>query len=231
MVAQADILNVLSTILDPEMPISIVDLGIVHAVRVVEDPAPRADPVVCATPAPCADAGPGVPPAGHTGSKVAGSARVEIEILPTFVGCPALTVLEHQIVQKVGELSGVGHVCVRFVHHPPWTVDRITPAGREALRRHGVTVPRAGAAMPRPAAPVPLGRPPTAFQPDRAGHPQAARQAGEPGSPDPVALEAIPCPFCGGTETVLESPFGPTRCRMIYYCPTCKNSFEHLKRV
>ena len=28
-----------------------------------------------------------------------------------------------------------------------------------------------------------------------------------------------------------DSPFGPTRCRMIYYCESCRNPFEHLKKV
>lgn len=37
------------------------------------------------------------------------------------------------------------------------------------------------------------------------------------------------CPFCGEDRTTLTSPFGPTRCRMIYYCDACKNQFEHMK--
>jgi ring-1,2-phenylacetyl-CoA epoxidase subunit PaaD len=39
------------------------------------------------------------------------------------------------------------------------------------------------------------------------------------------------CPFCGSDEVLLESAFGPTRCRMIYYCSACRNPFEHMKRI
>ena len=46
-----------------------------------------------------------------------------------------------------------------------------------------------------------------------------------------LQISAIPCPFCDSRSTRLESPFGPTRCRSVYYCPACKNTFEHMKRV
>ena len=39
------------------------------------------------------------------------------------------------------------------------------------------------------------------------------------------------CPFCDSSDTRVDSPFGPTRCRMIYYCDSCHNSFEHIKPV
>lgn len=37
------------------------------------------------------------------------------------------------------------------------------------------------------------------------------------------------CPYCHSTQTRLDSPFGPTRCRQIHYCPACHNSFEHIR--
>ena len=39
------------------------------------------------------------------------------------------------------------------------------------------------------------------------------------------------CPFCGSKETVNENPFGPTPCRAVYYCQTCRNPFEQFKPV
>jgi ring-1,2-phenylacetyl-CoA epoxidase subunit PaaD len=39
------------------------------------------------------------------------------------------------------------------------------------------------------------------------------------------------CPFCGGTKTHLENAFGPTPCRSLYYCDTCRNPFEQFKTV
>ena len=88
MVTRDTILDVLRTIDDPEMPISIVDLGIVEDVRIAE-----------------ADADP--------------AEQVEIDILPTFIGCPALPMIEQNITQKVGLLDGVESVRVRFVFDQP----------------------------------------------------------------------------------------------------------------
>ncbi len=163
MVTQEAIFDVLRTIDDPEMPISIVDLGIVEQVRVLD-----------------------------TGQ----AAQVEIDVLPTFVGCPALPVLERDITEQVGRLDGVERVTVRFVFEPPWSVDRISEQGRKSLEEIGVTVP------------------------------------GRTGDQQPVQVDLpVACPFCKSTETHLTSPFGPTRCRMIYYCDACRNSCEHMKRV
>ena len=160
---------VLQTIDDPEMPISIVDLGIVEAVAIDD-------------------------------------AHATITVLPTFVGCPALSMIEDEIRRAVSALDGIEAVTVRFVHAPPWSVDRITDAGRAQLKAHGVTVP------------------------ERGGLCGADHDRG-PSDPIPLRTSAIPCPFCGSTETRMESPFGPARCRQIYYCDGCRNTFEHLKRV
>ncbi len=39
------------------------------------------------------------------------------------------------------------------------------------------------------------------------------------------------CPFCGSTKTRNENPFGPTPCRSLYYCESCRNPFEQFKPV
>jgi ring-1,2-phenylacetyl-CoA epoxidase subunit PaaD len=39
------------------------------------------------------------------------------------------------------------------------------------------------------------------------------------------------CPFCGSTYTTMENLFGPTACRSILYCKSCKNPFEAMKPV
>jgi ring-1,2-phenylacetyl-CoA epoxidase subunit PaaD len=116
MVTHSDILRMLGTIDDPEMPINIIDLGIVAMVEL------------------------------HPMERDASGERVGVcvEILPTFVGCPALPVIENEIQRRVGALPAVASVEVRITYEPPWSVDRITPAGRERLRRHGVTVPQSG---------------------------------------------------------------------------------------
>lgn len=42
-------------------------------------------------------------------------------------------------------------------------------------------------------------------------------------------LEHAVCPRCDGTDTELKNPFGPTLCRSIHYCNTCKEAFEQFK--
>ena len=175
---QRDIVDILRTIPDPEMPISIVDLGLVQRVSVSQNG--------------CEDAS-------------ANAVRVEIDVLPTFVGCPALDMIEGDIRAKLSGLPDIREIKINWLFDPPWSVDRITVGGRESLKAHGVTVPERGSRL------------------DVAGH----------AKPQAVALRvsAIACPFCGSNSTYLDSPFGPTRCRTIYYCEKCRNSFEHLKRL
>lgn len=42
-------------------------------------------------------------------------------------------------------------------------------------------------------------------------------------------LENAVCPRCNGTHTELRSPFGPTLCRSLHYCYTCREAFEQFK--
>jgi ring-1,2-phenylacetyl-CoA epoxidase subunit PaaD len=39
------------------------------------------------------------------------------------------------------------------------------------------------------------------------------------------------CPYCGSTDTRLENIFGPTPCRSLRYCETCRQPFEQFKTV
>jgi len=39
------------------------------------------------------------------------------------------------------------------------------------------------------------------------------------------------CPFCGSTDTHSENAFGPTPCRALYYCESCRQPFEQFKEV
>jgi ring-1,2-phenylacetyl-CoA epoxidase subunit PaaD len=43
--------------------------------------------------------------------------------------------------------------------------------------------------------------------------------------------EVAVCPFCGSRNTVNENLFGPTPCRAVYYCESCRNPFEQFKAV
>jgi ring-1,2-phenylacetyl-CoA epoxidase subunit PaaD len=39
------------------------------------------------------------------------------------------------------------------------------------------------------------------------------------------------CPYCGSTETQLENIFGPTPCRSLRYCNSCRQPFEQFKTI
>ena len=41
--------------------------------------------------------------------------------------------------------------------------------------------------------------------------------------------DKVSCPRCGSEETELVSQFGPTSCKALYKCLSCKEPFEHFK--
>lgn len=43
--------------------------------------------------------------------------------------------------------------------------------------------------------------------------------------------DSIPCPYCDARETRLQSAFGSTACKALYYCDACQQPFEHFKCI
>jgi ring-1,2-phenylacetyl-CoA epoxidase subunit PaaD len=70
-----------------------------------------------------------------------GGETLTVELMPTFLGCPAIEVMRQQIGERLTELRLAGEVVVELSMTEPWTSDRITPAGREALRQSGFAPP------------------------------------------------------------------------------------------
>ena len=70
-----------------------------------------------------------------------GGERLTVELLPTFVGCPAVDVMRDQIDERLRALQVADEVRVQVSFTPPWTSDRITPEGREKLRGSGFAPP------------------------------------------------------------------------------------------
>ncbi len=135
-----------------------------------------------------------------------GDGRVEVELLPTFSGCPATDVIREDVEAAVRRVPGVTEVHVRFRFDPPWTPERIGEAGREALRRFGITPP--GEVVRSPAL-------------DGA--------ADRPRLPLARSREQRPCPYCGSERTETDSAFGPTPCRSLHFCADCQQPFEAFK--
>ncbi len=43
--------------------------------------------------------------------------------------------------------------------------------------------------------------------------------------------KAFRCPYCNSTETRLDNIFGPTPCRSVRYCESCRQPFEQFKTI
>jgi ring-1,2-phenylacetyl-CoA epoxidase subunit PaaD len=85
----------------------------------------------------------------------ADAGSVEVDLIPTFTGCPALDLIASDV-RAALDRAGHADADVRFVSHPMWTNDRISSAAEAALAdRYTVAVdvstrpltcPRCGAA-------------------------------------------------------------------------------------
>lgn len=65
--------------------------------------------------------------------------KISIKITPTYSGCPAMDVIEEDIIKA---FNNAGHeVSIELVLSPAWTTDWITEAGREALEKYGIAPP------------------------------------------------------------------------------------------
>jgi ring-1,2-phenylacetyl-CoA epoxidase subunit PaaD len=132
---------------------------------------------------------------------------VNVSITPTFLGCPALETMRREIAERIAEL-GYTEVTVQVVRQPAWSSDLIAPAARERMKSIGLAPPAAVAFRADPE----LGLAPA-------------------GGPSATAPVGVACPYCGATDTVLESSFGPTICRALHYCNACRQSFEEFKAL
>ena len=54
-----------------------------------------------------------------------------------------------------------------------------------------------------------------------------------PGTTTLVQLQsrAFRCPYCGSSESRLDNIFGPTPCRSVRYCESCRQPFEQFKTI
>ncbi|MEU1178861.1 1,2-phenylacetyl-CoA epoxidase subunit PaaD [Streptomyces sp. NPDC005820] len=138
------------------------------------------------------------------GVRVQDAGAVEVELTPTYTGCPAIETMAADIRQVLHE-HGVRDVTVRTVLAPAWSTDDITAEGRRKLREFGIAPPR----TTRETGPVALLLGPT-------------RTLDE----DPVR-----CPHCGSADTELLSRFSSTACKALRRCLACREPFDHFKEL
>ena len=68
--------------------------------------------------------------------------RLRVELLPTFVGCPALDVIRDAVAARLAGMAAEVQVEMTFAE--PWTSERITADGRRKLRESGFAPPGPG---------------------------------------------------------------------------------------
>ena len=64
---------------------------------------------------------------------------VEVQITPTYSGCPAMDVIADDI--KLALKQADYDSKIELILHPAWTTDWITPRGRKALEDYGIAAP------------------------------------------------------------------------------------------
>jgi metal-sulfur cluster biosynthetic enzyme len=115
-VTEQDVLSALKSCYDPEIPVNIVDLGLIYNVNFA--PAPVAGP-------------------DEAGSNEAGSNEakqdVTIEMTLTAQGCPEHVNISAQVKSRLEQLPGVRNCTVNVVWTPPWTPERLSPDARKQL--------------------------------------------------------------------------------------------------
>lgn len=67
-------------------------------------------------------------------------ATVMVSMTPTFVGCPAISVMRNDVEEVVRGL-GFLNVTVDVNFNEPWSTNKVTEAGRAALLLHGLAPP------------------------------------------------------------------------------------------
>ena len=65
---------------------------------------------------------------------------VEVDITPTYSGCPAMKMIEDDIVAALA-LRGLPRVRVRTVHSPAWTTDWMSDEAKAKLKAYGIAPP------------------------------------------------------------------------------------------
>jgi len=69
-----------------------------------------------------------------------GKSSIQIQITPTYSGCPAMQVIEEDLVEKIKcECDIVPQV--ELVLSPAWTTDWLSENGRKKLKEYGIAPP------------------------------------------------------------------------------------------
>jgi metal-sulfur cluster biosynthetic enzyme len=105
-VTEQDVLSALRSCYDPEIPVNIVDLGLIYKVNFAAVTADTPEQV---------------------------TQDVTIDMTLTAQGCPEHVNISAQVKSRLEQLPGVRNAAVNIVWTPPWTPERLSPDARKQL--------------------------------------------------------------------------------------------------
>ncbi|HWR37275.1 MAG TPA: metal-sulfur cluster assembly factor [Clostridia bacterium] len=104
MVTNEEVMTALKDCYDPEIPVNLVDLGLIYDVRLKPTALPGSD-----------------------------GQDVEVDMTLTAPGCPAHTMISEQVRHRLLSLPGIKDANVNVVWSPPWTPERLSDAAKKQL--------------------------------------------------------------------------------------------------
>lgn len=105
-ITEQDVMSALKSCYDPEIPVNIVDLGLIYKVDFASAPANNPEQE---------------------------KQDVTVEMTLTAQGCPEHVNISAQVKSRVEQLPGVSHCTVNVVWTPPWTPERLSPDAKKQL--------------------------------------------------------------------------------------------------
>lgn len=115
---ERDVWDALYAVEDPEMPISIVDLGLIYGLELADD-------------------GNGTDGGDDPESS---ATRATVIMTLTYTGCPARNMLLRDVEDAVRSVRGVDEASVELVWSPEWSLELVTERGKDDLREFGLSV-------------------------------------------------------------------------------------------
>lgn len=103
---EQDVLSALKDCYDPELPVNIVDLGLVYGVKVTPD---------------------------ETSTPAFPRQRVEIDLTMTTQACPSHGMIVERVRNRLAGVQEISETKVNLVWEPAWTPSRISQEARERL--------------------------------------------------------------------------------------------------
>ena len=105
-VTEQDVLSALKSCYDPEIPVNIVDLGLIYTVQFA--PAPAENPEEAMQ-------------------------DVTVDMTLTSQGCPEHVNISARVKSRLEQLPGIRNANVNVVWTPAWTPERLSPDARKQL--------------------------------------------------------------------------------------------------